>query len=139
MIKYRFIRQASPALLRQITDIYKEQGWWGRGDTPALLGRIISRSCRFIIAEEEGRAVGMARAIDAWSREAYIHDVAVLRSCRGRKIGSGLIRRLGARLRADGMRWVGLIASNGAAPFYRSLGFSSPPKATAMMRGTRNV
>ncbi|MDA8132236.1 MAG: GNAT family N-acetyltransferase [Elusimicrobia bacterium] len=139
MVKYRFIRRPNQTLLRQITEIYRGEGWWVRGDTPALLRRIISRSRLFIIAEEDGRAVGMARAIDAWSREVYIHDVAVLRPYRGRKIGSGLLTRLVSRLRSGGVRWMGLIASGGAEAFYRPLGFRSPPGAAAMTRGTPNV
>lgn len=135
MITYRFLRRPDAKTRAQLLEIYREQGWWSGGDKPALLGNILRGSHCFLAAFDGGRAVGMARAIDAHSHEAYIHDVAVLKAARGRDIGSQLVRRLVKRLRADGIRWVGLIASSGSAPFYRSLGFSAPPDSEAMMLG----
>jgi len=135
MITYRFLRRPDAKTRAQLIELYREQGWWGRGDRPALLGSILRGSRLFLAAFEDGRAVGMARAIDAHSREAYIHDVAVLKAARGRDIGSQLVRRLVKRLRSGGIKWVGLIASSGSAPFYRSLGFTSPPDSEAMMLG----
>ena len=40
---------------------------------------------------------------------------------------------LTSRLQADGMIWIGLIASSNSAPFYRRLGFRSPAGTKAMM------
>ncbi|MGD9641609.1 MAG: GNAT family N-acetyltransferase [Elusimicrobiales bacterium] len=135
MITYRFLKRPDAKTRAQLIEIYREQGWWKRDDKPALLGGIVKGSRLFLAAFDGGRAVGMARAIDAHSREAYIHDVAVLRAARGRDIGSQLVRRLVRRLRAGGIRWVGLIASSGSAPFYRALGFTAPPDSEAMMIG----
>jgi spermidine synthase len=139
MIRYRFIKKADKAELAQLIAIYRQQGWWTRSDTEAMLRRIIKGSYCFLVAEEGGTIVGMGRGIDALSKEAYIHDVAVLRSSQGRDIGAGLVRRLVRRLRAGGARWVGLIASSNSAPFYRKLGFVSPASASAMMLGNTNV
>lgn len=135
MITYRFLKRPDAKTRAQLIEIYREQGWWGKSDKPALLGNILRGSHSFLAAFDGGRAVGMARAVDAHSREAYIHDVAVLKTARGRDIGSQLVRRLVRRLRADKIKWVGLIASSGSAPFYRSLGFTAPPDSEAMMLG----
>jgi spermidine synthase len=139
MIRYRFIKKADKRTLGQLMELYREQGWWTDGDKPALLGRMLRGSFCFIVAVEEGRVVGAGRAIDAYSNEVYIHDVAVLRARRGRDIGSELMRRLVARLKARGIVWIGLISSSYSSPFYRKLGFVSPPGATAMMLGHTNV
>lgn len=139
MIRYRFIKKADKKTLEGLTALYREQGWWLRGDSPALLRKMIRGSFCFIVALENGRVVGMGRALDAHSREVYIHDVAVLRAFRGRDIGSGLMTRLVARLKARGIVWIGLISSSNSSPFYRKLGFVSPSGAKAMMLGHTNV
>lgn len=136
---YRYLRRADGKTLEQIISLYREQGWWTRADRPAMVRRILRESHCFLAAFDGGRLVGMARAVNAYSKEAYIHDVAVLKACRGRDIGSQLVSRLVRRLRRDGILWIGLIASSNSAPFYRRLGFRSYPSATAMMLGSPNV
>ncbi|MDD2804623.1 MAG: GNAT family N-acetyltransferase [Elusimicrobiales bacterium] len=136
MISYRFLKNPDEKILDQLTALYAEQGWWDKSDSRAMLRRIVRDSHCFLAAFEGKRLAGMGRAVNALSKEAYIHDVAVFRAFRGRDIGSGLLRRLTARLKKDGIRWIGLIASGGSAPFYRAQGFSTPPRAAAM---TKNV
>ncbi|OGR75420.1 MAG: hypothetical protein A2X32_12940 [Elusimicrobia bacterium GWC2_64_44] len=136
MIRYRFLKNPDDKTLDQLTALYAEQGWWDKSDSRAMLRRIVRDSHCFLAAFEGGRLAGMGRAVNALSKEAYIHDVAVFADFRGRDVGSGLVRRLTARLRDDGIRWIGLIASGGSAPFYRSLGFSTPARSAAM---TKNV
>lgn len=134
MIRYRFLKDPDEKTLDQLTALYAEQGWWDRTDSRAMLRRIVRGSHCFVAAFEGGKLAGMGRAINALSKEAYIHDVAVAREFRGRDIGSGLLRRLEARLKRDGIRWIGLIASGGSAPFYRRLGFSTPPRHAALAK-----
>jgi ribosomal protein S18 acetylase RimI-like enzyme len=139
MLRYRFIKKPSSSDLRGIADLYRGQGWWKRGDTPAGLRRLVERSLCFVVAEENGRIAGMGRAIDAHSDEAYLHDIVVSPEFRGRDIGSGLVRRMLRRLRERGVTWVGLISSNNSWRFYRKLGFVTPRGARAMMKGGTNV
>jgi len=139
MMHYRFIKKADNKTLEQIISLYREQGWWNRSDTKRMLRRIIKESHCFMVAIENGRVAGMARAINAYSKEAYIHDVAVFREFRGRDIGSVLVSRLARRLKADGIGWIGLIATSNSAPFYRRLGFRPPADAQAMILGKNNV
>ena len=139
MTRYLFIKDADDKTLDQLISLYREQGWWDGSDSKRMLRRMIKDSHCFMIALEDGRVAAMGRAINAYSREAYLHDVAVFREFRGRDIGSALVSRLARRLKADGIRWIGLIASSNSAPFYRRLGFRSPAGAKAMMLGNTNV
>lgn len=134
MITYRFLKNPGVKTVDQLIALYAAQGWWGKGDDRALLRRMVRGSRLFVAAFEGGRLAGMGRAIDARSREAYIHDVAVAREFRGRDIGTGLMRRLIGRLKRDGFRWIGLISADGSAPFYKALGFYVPRRAAAMMK-----
>lgn len=136
MITYRFLKNPDERTVDRLIALYKENGWWGRGDNRAQVRRIVGGSRFFLAAFEGGRLAGMGRALDALSREAYLHDIAVAKEFRGRGVGSALVRRLVGRLRKAGVRWVGLISADGSAPFYRGLGFKAPPRALAM---TKNV
>ncbi|MFA6030119.1 MAG: GNAT family N-acetyltransferase [Elusimicrobiota bacterium] len=114
--------------------LYKAAGWWKRGDTPALLRRIVAGSHCYMLAVESGRLVGMGRALSDRANDAYIQDVFVTPERRGRGIASALVRRLERRLRSDGLRWVGLIAADRSRPFYEKLGFRRMKDADPMLK-----
>ena len=66
----------------------------------------------------------MGRAISDRTNDGYIQDVFVRQGLRGRGVGAEIVRRLALRLRIDGLGWIGLIAADGAWPFYAKLGFA---------------
>jgi len=75
----------------------------------------------------------MGRAISDGVSDAYIQDVAVAGEYRSRGIGSQIILKLKSRLKADGVRWVGLIAQDDSRAFYGALGFKVIKRALPMM------
>lgn len=136
-IKYRFIADASPAEATGIITIYRSQGWWARGSRAAL-NRLIRGSHCFLVAERDGRIVGMGRAVSDGVSDAYLQDVAVLKTERGAGTGKALVGALCRRLRRDGIDWIALIAQDGSAPFYRKLGFRPLANALPMLiKGAR--
>lgn len=132
MTRYAFVKRPSPALVRELVVLYKAAGWWKAGDTPALLRRIVAGSHCCLLAFEEGRVVGMGRALSDGAHDAYVQDLFVTPERRGRGIASALVRRLVRRLRADGLRWVGLIAADRTRPFYEGLGLRRMKDADPM-------
>jgi predicted GNAT family N-acyltransferase len=73
--------------------------------------------CVHVVAiQTTGDAVGTARLLKTGR-------IAVLKSCRGRGIGSQLVRTLIDFARADGRKIVYLHAQTHAKTFYRKLGF----------------
>ena len=129
----RFIKNADAALLQRIITLYQAHGWWDPSDKPALLRRIIKGSHCFLVAERDGRLIGMGRVISDDCSDAYIQDVAVLRSERGSGAGSAIINALKKKLKADGINWLGLIAQDNSAPFYARLGFAELKRAKPML------
>lgn len=108
----------------ELVALYRAAGWWR--ETPAARAAVpalVAGSFAFLVAVEDGRAVGMGRAISDGASDAYLQDVAVLPSHRGRGIGAELIRRLAAHCTARGLEWVGLVAEPGTTAFYARLGF----------------
>lgn len=78
-----------------------------------------------ILARLDGRPVGAARILIDGAT-GRIGRVCVLRECRGRGIGAGLIRAALAHLRGlPGVRRAQLGAQTHALSFYQSLGFTA--------------
>jgi spermidine synthase len=130
---YGYLRRPGARTLDEVCGLYRAAGWWGRQDDRGRLRRIISGSHCFLVARHSGRIVGMGRALSDRANDAYIQDVFVAPEYRGRDIGAAMVRRLVRRLRADGLRWIGLIAATGTPPFYKRLGFRGMPGYAPML------
>jgi len=138
MLSFRFLKRPGPAAVRQIISLYSRQGWWGRGDTPELAAALVRNSHCFLAVFENGRAVGMGRAVSDRVSDAYIQDVTVLKEYRGRGLGTAIVLLLKKKLKSDGVKWVGLIAQDGSWPLYRKLGFRPVKNSVPMMlKGNR--
>jgi spermidine synthase len=138
MLSFRFLNKPDAAVIEQIVSLYSRQGWWVKGDSHALAAALIRKSHCFLAVFDKGRAIGMGRAISDRVSDAYIQDVMVLDEYRGRDIGSRIIRALKRRLKADGIKWLGLIAQDNSEGFYRKLGFTPIKRARPMMlKGNR--
>ncbi len=139
MITLRFIKRPGTAFLKQIIALYSRQGWWDKRDKCALATALVGNSHCFLVAIDKGRIVGMGRAISDKVSDAYIQDVAVLKEYRGLGLGSKIVRGLKARLKADGIKWVGLIAQDGSRAFYEPLGFKMIERGQPMMLKSNHV
>jgi aralkylamine N-acetyltransferase len=135
-ITYEWV-DAAPT--EEIVALYQAGGWWRETPTArAVIPAMIRGSFCFLAARApDGRLVGMGRAISDGVSDAYIQDVVVLGSQRGRGIGRELVRRLTARCSAAGIHWIGLVAEPGTQPFYEPLGYSPLVGYQAMLHGER--
>lgn len=135
MITYRFLLTPSKTEVCRLTELYRLAGWWtDTRDNPLAVADIVKGSHCFMTAWQDNRIVGMGRAISDRISDAYIQDVTVDPEFRGRGIGSSLVRELVARLEADGIGWIGLIAERKTHPFYRPLGFSPMADSVPMLK-----
>jgi len=135
MPEYRFLQHPGPHQTQEILALYKAEGWWTASlDDRALIGRIVSGSHCFLVARQAETIVAMGRAISDRISDAYIQDITVDPSFRGQGIGSRMVATLVARLEADGIGWIGLIAERKTHPFYRPLGFAPMADALPMLK-----
>ena len=136
----RFINSPSTPENDQIIDLYRTEGWWypdaDRDKDAFRLSAIVSGSHCFAVADMDGRVIAMGRAISDRFSDAYIQDVAVHTDYRGQGVGTAIVAALVARLEADGLGWIGLIAEGRSEAFYTRLGFSPMPNATPLLRST---
>lgn len=125
-IEYREEKCFSAAALAEIRRFYLAAGWCGEEDDETFLPPLFAGSEAVLSAWEDGRIVGVGRAISDGSSDAYIQDVVVAPEHRRRGIGAAIVNGLAARLRARGIGWIGLVGAPGTEAFYASLGFRAP-------------
>lgn len=110
-----------------IVELYKAGGWWKNTYDKAGIPALIAGSLAFIVAidEKTGKTVGMGRAISDGVSDAYIQDLVVIASYRGKNIGKKIVQQLTEYCLSKGIVWIGLIAEPGSSRFYTSLGFTT--------------
>ncbi len=121
----------------EIVKLYQSAGWWQESpEARAIIPAMIRGSLCFMVARSpDGHIVGMGRVISDGCSDAYIQDVTVLSSHRGRGIGSELIRRLTQFCVERKIGWIGLISEPGTQGFYENLGFRPLANYQLMLYG----
>ncbi len=117
-----------------IAALYQAGGWWNWELSPAGLRALITGSFAFAVAIDPAtsRAVGMGRVISDGVSDAYIQDLVVLPSYRGRGIGTMILSTLLDHCRSAGVTWVALVAEPGIEAFYTPRGFRRMEAHTPM-------
>lgn len=113
-------RKASPEDYPAITSLIRGMGWIKKISDPSFF-KMIDNSDRTVIAIDDLRVVGFARAICDEESIGYITDVAVLSEKQGQGIGSRLV----AILIQDNpnIKWVISTSSEGRS-FWEKQGFT---------------
>ncbi|MGD8700917.1 MAG: GNAT family N-acetyltransferase [Desulfosarcina sp.] len=134
-IDYTFLQTPTRSEIDRLIALYRQAGWWqDESDNPAMVTDIVSGSHCFLVARQSGVIIAMGRAISDRASDAYIQDVTVDQAFRRQGIGSRMVSELVARLEADGIGWVGLIAERRTHPFYRPMGFAPMADSVPMLK-----
>lgn len=113
---------------RVIADTY-----WGVSLDRTRFDASVERSLVFGLYDGTGAQVGFARVLSDFARFAWLSDVFVVESLRGRGLGRWLVETvLSYPPVADINRW--LLATQDAQDFYRRLGFVETPQGRYMVR-----
>jgi len=108
-----------------------EESYWAKGRDLITVTRLIAEATRVVGAYDGPLQVGFARCISDRVSVAWIADVYVLSSHRGRRIGEDVIRQLIEGSTFGHVRW--LLGTADAHSFYSRLGFG-PPSSRLMER-----
>jgi aralkylamine N-acetyltransferase len=116
------IRQAIlPEHFAEIVGLYEAHGWTHAGD-PDRLRRAIEASSYSVVALEEERVVGFARAMSDEAFAVYIADILVAPDRQRQGIGRTLAEAIMDHFPIDRFHHQVLVAERGAEGFYRKLG-----------------
>jgi len=97
--------------------------YWSKGISRELLAKAIRNSLCFGVYEDD-RQVGFARVVTDQATFAYLADVFVLESHRGRGLARELVAAIAADPRLQGLRrW--LLVTRDAHPLYAKFGFKA--------------
>lgn len=97
---------------------------WAQGMTRAGLERSLRHSLCFSL-QEGNRQIGLARVITDYATYAYLCDIYVIESHRGRGLGSWLVRCALKHPAINSLKRIALITHD-AKEFYARLGFQPP-------------
>jgi aralkylamine N-acetyltransferase len=127
------------APVEEIVELYKCAGWWQESpEARAVIPAMIRGSYCFMVARSlDGHIIGMARVISDGHSDAYIQDVVVLPSYRGKSVGRELVRRLTQVCVSRKIGWIGLVAEPGTQGLYEDLGFGPLTGYQPMLYGKR--
>lgn len=102
-------------------------GWTAFNNLDAA-AKSLPQSLFSIVAEVEGRCVGLARVIGDGAQFFYLMDVAVMPDLQGRGLGTGLMNEIVEYLQthAPDRAMVGLYTGAGLSTFYERFGFRGP-------------
>ncbi len=107
---------------RPLIHEFLEASYWGKGIPREIVDRSIEGALCFGLYED-GRQVGFARVITDRATFAYLADVFVLESHRGRGLAAWLMETILAHPALQGLRrW--MLLTRDAHPLYRKVGFT---------------
>jgi len=101
-----------------------EESYWGRERDLATVQHLVGDATRVVAAYDGDRQVGFARCFSDRVTMAWIGDVYVEASHRGRRIGEDVVRVLIEGSDFAGIRW--MLGTADAHTFYAKLGFGPP-------------
>jgi GNAT superfamily N-acetyltransferase len=101
-----------------------EESYWAKGRDRETVARLIVEATRVVAAFDDGRQVGFARCFSDRVTTAWINDVYIESTHRGRRIGEDLVRWLIEGSEFPTIRW--MLGTRDAHTFYAKLGFGVP-------------
>ncbi|MGH9967315.1 MAG: GNAT family N-acetyltransferase [Pyrinomonadaceae bacterium] len=129
-MEFRSITPEDYELVRQFL---AEVGWQHRVSSPEQFRRMMEKTDRTVVAWDDSRIVGFARALCDGVSNGYISMVAVAADRRGKGIGRKLVERL---IDNDlNITWV-LRAGRGSGGFWEKMGFKGSEVAMERPRAS---
>ena len=120
-----FVISTDPARLDldAIHDFLTNRSYWVKGIPRAVVARSIEQSLCFGLYDGNGAQVGFARVISDFATVAYVGDVFVLETHRGRGLGKWLMECITKHPALQGLRrWI--LTTRDAHGIYAEVGFT---------------
>ncbi|WP_417463739.1 GNAT family N-acetyltransferase [Kordiimonas sp.] len=106
--------------------------YWARGIPLDIVKRSFDHALSFGVFDQGGAQVGCARMITDRATFAYLADVYLEESCRGKGIGRWMMDVIMAHEDLQGLRRI-MLATSDMHPLYRQVGFTDLNKPEIMM------
>ncbi|HEY3961975.1 MAG TPA: GNAT family N-acetyltransferase [Gaiellaceae bacterium] len=113
-----------------------EECYWALGRPRETQDALIDDAARVVGLYKDGAQIGFCRAASDYNSFAYLADVYVLPTFRGRGLGEELVREMVERGPLADRKW--LLHTSDAHELYRKLGFDTPSYKVMERDSTRN-
>ena len=127
------LRPIERADYERVRQLLIDVGWERRVADQDRFERMIAGASRTVVAVENARIVGFARALFDGASNGYISTVAVAADRQGQGIGRQMVQRLMEVDDPDKITWV-LRAGRGAERFWEKMGFRKSDVAMEIAR-----
>jgi ribosomal protein S18 acetylase RimI-like enzyme len=118
---------------QEVSDLFYRSGIRRPIGDLERIQRMLVHADEMVSARDNGKLVGLIRAITDYSYSCYISDLAVDKSCQGNGIGKELINQLIYKLGNEEIQYV-LTSAPNASGFYEHIGFERADKAFVLKR-----
>ena len=105
--------------------LYNSVGWTGYTKDIGVLRKAIEGSSHVVVVEEDGKLIGLARALSDDATMMYIQDILVHPAHQGKGIGKALVNALLERYRHVRQKVLLTDARPQQLQFYAALGFKN--------------
>lgn len=129
-IEYQPIKPEDYDAVRQLLI---DSGWQTRVQDSVRFRKMMERADRTVVAFENSRVIGFARALCDDVSNGYVSMVVVAADKRGQGIGTEMVKRLIADDEDGNVTWV-LRAGRDSGDFWRKLGFTESTIAMERVR-----
>ncbi len=130
--EYRISTDKKRLDLAMIHDFLANDSYWAKGIPVEVMKRSIENSLCFGVYHQ-GRQVGFARVVTDYATTAYVGDVFIRESYRGRGLGKRLIKAVVDHPALEGLRlW--FLGTKDAHGLYRKFGFKNAAETPVMER-----
>jgi GNAT superfamily N-acetyltransferase len=115
-----------------IHDFLANESYWARGIPLEVMKKSIENSLCFGVYHQ-GRQAGFARVVTDYATTAYVGDVFIIESYRGRGLGKRLVKTIMCQPELEGLRlW--FLGTRDAHDLYKKYGFKKVAETPAMER-----
>ncbi len=118
--------------LSMVHNFLANESYWAKGIPLEVMKKSIDNSLCFGVYHQ-GRQVGFARVVTDYATTAYVGDVFIIESYRGRGLGKRLVKAIVDHPELEGLRlW--FLGTKDAHDLYRKYGFKKVAETPAMER-----
>lgn len=134
-MEYEVVRKLTDEHLKQLEKLFQGE-WWTKGREFIDIKRMVENSDLIIGYCEPitGELIGFARVLTDYVYKAFIFDVIVKESFRGKDLGKALISTILQEPQLQGVKHFELYCRPEMVPFYKKWGFSEELGELRFMR-----
>ncbi len=116
-----------------VAEVFRRSGIRRPVDEPERIARMIEHANLIVTARDQGRLVGIARALTDFSFCCYLSDLAVDKDYQRSGIGAELVRRVQEAIGEEAMLL--LLAAPEAMEYYPRIGFQKVENGWIILHG----